>query len=134
MTIGSAVPKRNANLDSNTTFIGGGAKLRIYTGPRPATGAAITTQTLLAEFTCGTPFAPAAANAVLSPTLPAAVNAAAAGTAAWFRLVKADGLTHCDDGDVTDNAGVGDLKLNTTTITAGLQVSVTSWTINRGNP
>ena len=54
---------RNAMLDLITTRAGNGALLRIYdsTGTgRPATGGAVTTQVLLAELTCGTPFASAA--------------------------------------------------------------------------
>jgi fluoride ion exporter CrcB/FEX len=118
---------RNAQLDAITTFVGAGAKLRIYDGARPATGGATTN--LLAEFTLGAPFAPAAAASSLSPTLPAAVNAGATGTATWFRVVKADGVTHCFDGAVG-----AEMTLNTASITAGLQVSITGWTINRGNP
>ena len=98
MATGYAATLRNAQLDANTTFIGGGGKLRIYNGVRPATGGAATT--LLAEFTLATPFAPASSGAVLSPTLPAATTGAAAGTATWFRVVKADGTTQCIDGEI----------------------------------
>lgn len=117
---------RNAQLDAITSFAGAGAKLRIYDGARPATGGAVTN--LLAELTLGSPFAPAASGGVLSPTLPAAVNAGASGTATWFRVVKADGTTHCFDGSVG-----AEMTLNTASITSGLQVSVTGWTITRGN-
>ena len=123
------VLQRNAQLDANTTFIGGGGKLRIYNGTRPATGGAATT--LLAEFTLATPFAPASSGAVLSPTLPAATTGAAAGTATWFRVVKADGTTQCIDGDIAVSGS--DMNLNTTTISAGVAVSVSAWTISRGN-
>jgi hypothetical protein len=118
---------RNAQLDAITSFVGAGGKLRIYDGARPATGGATTN--LLAEFTLGSPFAPAASAATLSPTLPAAVNAGASGTATWFRVVKADGTTQCIDGSVGS-----EMTLNTAAITSGLQVSVTGWTVTRGNP
>lgn len=127
MAAGYATGLRNAQLDAITTYAGAGAKLRIYDGTRPATGGTATT--LLAEFTLGSPFAPAASGGVLSPTLPSAVNASASGTATWFRVVKADGTTHVFDG----SAGA-EMTLNTSTVTSGLQVSVTSWTITRGNP
>jgi hypothetical protein len=118
---------RNAQLDAITAFAGAGAKLRIYDGTRPATGGTATN--LLAELTLGNPFAPASSAGVLSPNLPAAVNAGASGTATWFRVVKADGATHVIDGSVG-----AEMTLNTAAITSGLQVSVTGWTITRGNP
>lgn len=126
MAAGYATALRNAQLDAITTYAGAGAKLRIYDGTRPATGGTATT--LLAEFTLGSPFAPGASGGVLSPTLPSAVNAGASGTATWFRVVKADGTTQCIDGSVGS-----EMTLNTSTVTSGLQVSVTSWTITRGN-
>lgn len=118
---------RNAQLDAITTFVGAGGKLRIYDGTRPATGGTATN--LLAEFTLGSPFAPAALAGALSPNLPTAVNAGASGTATWFRVVKADGTTQCIDGSVGS-----EMTLNTAAITSGLQVSVTGWTVTRGNP
>lgn len=127
MAAGYATTLRNSQLDAITTFVGSGAKLRIYDGTRPATGGTATN--LLVEFTLGTPFAPASSGGVLSPTLPAAVNATGTGTATWFRVVKADGTTFCIDGSVGS-----EMSLNTSAITAGLQVSITAWTVTRGNP
>lgn len=129
-TPGYAVTLRNAQLDAITTFAGSGAKLRIYNGTRPATGGTATT--LLAEFTLGSPFASGAASAVLSPTLPSDTTGAAAGTATWFRIVKADGTTHVLDGSVGTSGA--DLNLNTTTISVGVTVAITGFTITRGNP
>jgi hypothetical protein len=127
MAAGYNTSLRNAQLDAITSFVGAGGKLRIYDGTRPATGGTATN--LLAEFTLGSPFAPAAASATLSPTLPSAVNATASGTATWFRVTKADGTTQAIDGSVG-----AEMTLNTATITTGLQVSVTSWSVTRGNP
>lgn len=129
MTTGYSVSLRNAQLDAITTFAGNGAKLRIYDGARPATGGSVTT--LLAEFTLGSPMAPAAASATLSPTLPSAATGLAAGNATWFRIVKADGTTFVVDG----SAGVSgtDLVINTATVSVGLAVTVVSFSVNRGN-
>jgi hypothetical protein len=127
MAAGYATTLRNSQLDAITTFVGAGAKLRIYDGTRPATGGTVTN--LLAEFTLGSPFAPASSGGVLSPTTPAPVNAGANGTATWYRVVKADGTTFCMDGAVGS-----ELALNTTAITSGLQISITGWTVTRGNP
>jgi hypothetical protein len=129
MTTGYNVLARNAQLDALTTYAGAGAKLRIYDGTRPATGGTATT--LLAEFTLGTPFAPAASAAVLSPTLPSATTGAAAGTATWFRIVKADGTTQVIDGSAGTSGT--DLVLNTATISVGVAVSISAFTITRGN-
>lgn len=126
---GYATALRNAQLDAITTYAGSAAKLRIYNGTRPATGGTATT--LCAEFTLGSPFAAAASSGVLSPTLPAATTGAAACTATWFRVVKADGTTHVIDGSAGTSGA--DLVLNTTTISSGVAVSITSWTITRGN-
>lgn len=126
MAIGSSVELRNARLAARASTVGNAGRLRIYSGARPATGGAATT--LLVEFTLGSPFAPAPSAGVQSPTLPAAVNAATSGTATWFRVTKSDG-TFVEDGDVG-----AEMTLNTNTITAGLQVSVTSWAIIGGNP
>ena len=115
MTTGYSVTLRNAQLDPITTAVGNAGLLRVYDGTRPATGGAATVK--LAEFTLGTPFAPGAAAAVLSPTLPSSTTGLAASTASWFRVVTS-----------------GDLQLNTTTISIGLTINVTSWSITRGNP
>lgn len=124
--IGSSIELRNARLAARATVVGNAGKLVIYNGARPATGGAATTA--LATFTLGSPFASAPSNAVQSPTLPAAVNASATGTATWFRITKADG-TFVEDGDVGQ-----EMTLNTNSITSGLQVQITSWAVTAGNP
>jgi hypothetical protein len=130
MTTGYAEDLRDAQLDAITTFAGNAALLRIYNGTRPATGGAATT--LLGTFTLGSPLAAGAAAGVLSPTLPADTTGAAAGTATWFRIVKADGTTHVIDGSVGTSGA--DLNLNTTTVSVGVALAITAFTITRGNP
>ncbi len=122
---------RDAMLDEITTRAGNAALLRIYDGTRPATGGAATT--LLAELTCGTPFAAAASSGVL--TLGAITDdssANATGTATWFRIVQSDGSTHVMDGDVGTSGS--DLNLTSTSIVATQSVSVSSFVITEGNP
>ena len=131
MTLRYAADLRNAKLDSITTFVGNAALLRIYDGTQPATGG--TPTTLLAELVCGTPFAAAASAGVL--TLGAVTqdpSANATGTATWFRLVKADGTTHCFDG--TCGTSGADLNLTTTSIVSGQPVQILSASITDGNP
>ena len=132
MTLRYNVLLRNAQLDAITTFAGNGALLRIYDGTQPATGGAATT--LLAELTCGTPFAAGASSATLTlGSITQDSSANATGTATWFRIVKSDGTTHVMDGTVTATGGGGDLTLTTASIVTGQPVSVTSFTIARGN-
>lgn len=131
MALAFSTTLRNNMLDQITSAVGASGFLRIYTASRPATGAAITSQTLLAELTCNATFAPGASGGVL--TLNAITqdsSANATGTAAWFRIVTSGG-THVIDGDVGTSGS--DLNLNTTSIVSGAAVSVTSFTITAGN-
>lgn len=131
MALAYIVTLRNSMLDLITTQAGAGALIRIYDGARPATGGATTV--LLAELTGGTPFAPAAASGVLTLTaITQDSSANATGTASWFRIVKADGVTHVLDGSVAVSGS--DLNLTTTSIVSGQPVSITSFTITEGNP
>lgn len=129
MTTGYNVILRNAQLDAITAFAGNSAILRVYAGTRPATGGAATT--LLASFTLGAPLAPGASSGVLSPTLPSDTTGIAAGTATWFRILKSDGTTQVIDGSVGTSGA--DLVLNTATIGVGITVSITAFSITRGN-
>lgn len=131
MAYGFAAGLRNARLDAITTFAGSAAKLRIYSGVRPATGGAVTT--LLAELTLGSPLAPAASGGVLTlNAITGDTSADASGTATWARIVKSDGTTFVADLNVGTSGS--DINLNTTSITAGVPVNVTSMTITDGNP
>lgn len=129
MTIGMSTALRNARLDAITTAAGANAKLRIYSGTRPATGGTATT--LLAELTCNATFAAAASGGVLTlNAITADSSADATGTATWARLVTSGG-TFVLDMDVGTSGS--DLNLNSTAISSGATVSVTSATLTDGN-
>lgn len=129
MTTGYSTTTRNAQLNAITTAVGNAGLCAIYDGTRPATGGAATNK--LAEFTMGSPFAPGAAAAVLSPTLPSNTTGLAAGTATWFRITTSGGTQVIDGSAGTSGT---DMVLNTATISIGLTVSITAFTITRGNP
>lgn len=130
MAIAYAETLRNDQLDEITARAGNAALLRIYDGSRPATGGTATT--LLAELTCGSPFAGAAASGALTANaITADSSANATGTATWFRIVQSDGSTHVLDGDVGTSGS--DLNLDSVSIVAGGTVSVTSFVITGGN-
>lgn len=132
MTLGINVTIRNARLDQIRTAIDAGATggyLRVYDGTRPATGGTATT--LLAELTFSDPSAAAASGGVLTfNAITADSSANASGTATWCRIVDSTGGFVADGSVGTAGA---DYNLNTTTITAGVQVSCTSAAITEGN-
>ena len=100
-----------------------GGKLQIYDGVQPATAdTAIAGQNKLAEFTLANPCFGGAVSGVLTANLPAATVGLFASTATWYRVLKADNTKEWD-GEV----GV-QMTLNSTAITVGAAVSMTSWT------
>lgn len=133
MTISMSTALRNARADAISAAAGASAKLRIYAGSRPANvGTAVSGQTLLAELTCNATFAPAASGGVLTfNSITADSSADNTGTATWARLFKADGTTAVADFDVGTSGS--DINMNSTAITAGSQVAISSFTITEGN-
>mgnify|MGYP003660508350 CR=1 FL=1 len=118
---------RTAMLALIVTRAGNGALFRGYNGTRPATGAGITTQTLLFELTCGTPFG-TVTDDVLTITNPTPANASVTGSWTWWRVVKSDGTTFVMDGASSD------FTLSGTETQAGQPVTLTGLTITEGNP
>lgn len=111
--------------------------LRIYSGGQPATAdTAVTDQVLLAELRFATVSAPAASGGVLTFAALAPATAVASGTAAWFRCLSADGTTVVFDGTVGGSGDGANLTLNTTTITLGGLIGVSSadYTVAASSP
>lgn len=137
MSMGLSTTLRNARLDLIAAAIDGGSgagTLKIYAGTQPATGAAITDQTLLATLTFADPcVASAASGGVLTFDAITGANAAADGTATWARAQDSGG-TFVADFDVTVTGGGGAITLNTVTLVTGGPVTVTSATLTEGNP
>jgi hypothetical protein len=131
MALSYSTTLRNAQLDQITTAVGASGKLRIYSGTRPANVAASITGTMLAELVLNATFAPSAAGGVLTLNSITSATAAATGTATHFRIWQSNGTTAVMDGDV-GTAG-SDLNLNSTSITSGGSVAVTSFTDTAGN-
>jgi len=132
MALSYSTAIRNAQLDAVTTAVGTTAKLRIYSGTRPANVAASITGTQLAELTCNATFAPAASGGVLTlNAITSDSSADATGTATHFRLWNSAGSTAMVDGDVSTSGA--DLNLNSVSLTSGGSVAVTSFTITAGN-
>ncbi|CAJ3073461.1 Uncharacterised protein [Burkholderia pseudomallei] len=130
MTMGFSTAVRNAMLDAITTQAGASALLNIYSGTRPATGGALSGNTLLAQLTCNATFAPASSGGVLTLNSIANATAAATGTAVWARLTTSGGTFVADFGVGTSGT---EIIIGTTSITSGATVSVSSATITAGN-
>lgn len=130
MTMGFSTAVRNAMLDAITTQAGASALLNIYSGTRPATGGALSGNTLLAQLTCNATFAPASSGGVLTLNSIANATAAATGTAVWARLTTSGGTFVADFSVGTSGT---EILIGTTSITSGATVSVSSATITAGN-
>ena len=120
-----------AQLNATTTTVGNAGLLYIYSGTQPSGPAGADGTLVCGPFTLGTPFAPGASAAlpsVLSPTLPANVNASTSVQPTWFR-VKTSGATAVFDG----SAGTSGCDMTIGTPTASQPVAITSWRITSGN-
>lgn len=131
MALGYAASLRNAQLNAVRDAIDAGAgagTLTIYSGTRPATGGAVTTE--VATLTMGDPSAPAAASGSVTYNAITDDASATGGTASWFRIADSVG-TFVMDGDVGTTGS--DLNLNSVTIAAASTVSISSFVITAGN-
>lgn len=126
-----------AALDAGCALCNSGF-IKIYNGTQPADAeTAITTQTLLAQLTfnatafaasvvtgaAGARVATATANAITDDT-----SADNTGTATWFRATKSNGVA-VFDGSVGVPGDTADLILATTSIVAGQDVAISSFTV-----
>jgi len=131
--VGYSVALRDAKNVAITATVGNAGTLTGYSGVRPATCGTATTA--LFTFTMGSPFAPASSVGVLTVTNPASTTGlagAGAGTpVTWWRLSTSAAACVMDG-----SAGISasDINFSTTTISTGLPISITSWTITAGNP
>ena len=122
---------RNAQQQGLITYAGSGAKINIYDGTQPANAnTAVSTQTLLVTLNISGSFG-TDSNGTLTLSSVTNGTAVATGTASWFRITQSNGTTVVMDGSVgTSNA---DMVLDSTSISSGQTVSITSGTIIRNN-
>lgn len=105
----------------------GTAKLQLRSGARPANLTDAAAGTLLAEFDLPDPAFGAAATGVATANAITAVTGDADGDVGHFRVLDRDG-TIVEDSDSVGTSGT-ELVLGTITISTGVDVSVTSWTV-----
>lgn len=124
---------RNAACDAVVDRFDGGSgagTIDIRTGGQPASADDAATGTLLATFTLNdAAFGNSATGTATLDVDPALTTTGlSAGTAGWFRGKDSDGNTVMD-GDVTATGDGGDLTMNTTTVSIGLDLEVTGGTV-----
>lgn len=113
-------------------FATGAGTIKLYSGTRPSTGSAVTTQTLLATLTCSVDCGTTANGVLTFAAITADSSADADGTATWARIQDGDAAFVADLSVGTTGSGA-DLILSTTTIVAGGEVSITAGTLTEGN-
>ncbi|MEY5100361.1 MAG: hypothetical protein RJA36_3080 [Pseudomonadota bacterium] len=134
MTVQFSVTVRNARLDAIETAVGASAVLRIRSGTVPTSVATADSGTVLATLNLPSDWMAAASSGSkeLSGTW-SDTSADATGTAGHFRVYASDGTTAHIQGTITATGGGGDMTLNSTSITSGQAVTVTSFTLTDGN-
>lgn len=130
MSLQFSTTYRNALLDQLATTAGGSEVIKIFTGSVPANCATSDSGTKLCEFDLagsGDWNAASGGQKTLA-SLTISANAAASGTAGYFRLYDSSANCHMQ-GTVTATGGGGDMTLDNTSINSGQQVNITGFTL-----
>lgn len=126
-----SIAAMQAQLAATVATVGNAGLLYLYSGTQPSSTAGADGTLVAGPFTLGSPFGPASTSAfpsVLSPTLPANVNASASVQPTWYR-VKTSGAVVVFDG----SAGTSGADMTVGLPTSGQPVAITAWTITSGN-
>jgi hypothetical protein len=129
-----ATSLRNAILDSIESHIGTSPVLRIRSGSAPTNVSDADTGTVLSTIVLPSDWLAAASGGVKSKSGTwEDASADATGTAGHFRIYQSDGTTTMIQGSVTATGGGGQLELNSTSLTSGQPVTITSASFTAGN-
>ena len=135
MTIAMTLAMRTARLQTVLDAIDAGigpAEMRFYTSPRPASGAAITTETLIGTNVLTDP-AGTITDAVLSfSPISDDVSADANGDIGWVRIGDADGAFVMDM-DCGESGSGAEIIFNTVTARVGGIIQILSGSLTEGN-
>lgn len=110
----------------------GAGKFLFYTAPRPAAGAALTTQVLLGTLVLQEPCGTVDAGVLTFAPISDDQLADADGIAVWVRALDGDNAWVLDM-DVTDALGPGPVKMNTTQVYQHGILRITSAVLVEGN-
>lgn len=134
LSLSNATAQVACNAVADAVDAGAGTSLlRIYSGSVPASAdTALGAQVVLVEFELPEPSFGNAVDANPGATATNepvdSVQADATGTATFFRILNGDGNV-VFQGSVSDTGGAGDLKLSSTSIISGIDVTVVSLTL-----
>jgi hypothetical protein len=130
MTLYYSNATRHAQNEGLITYAATNSQFNLYSGTQPANAnTAITTQVLLVSMPIAGVFG-TDTNGTLTLGAVTQTNAAASGTASFFRIFKSDNSVVMDGSVGLSSA---DLILNSVDIAAGQSVDITAGTIIRGN-
>lgn len=124
---------RNARLNAIETTIGTSPKLRIYTGPMPASCASVTSGTLLHTLTLPSDWMAAASGGEKVKAGTWSGTAAVAGTAGHYRIYDSANTTCHEQGSITLTGGGGAATMDNLDITIGQIIAITKKTVIDGN-
>lgn len=134
MALQLSVAVRNAMLDAIESTINTSAVLKIRTTSVPANCAAADAGTVLATLSLPSDWlAAASSGAKAKAGTWEDASADATGTAAHFRIYASDGTTCGMQGTVTATGGGGDLTLDSVSVTAGQDITITSFSLTAAN-
>lgn len=126
MALNYATSLKNTMLDAITTALGASAFLEILDASSP--------QVVLARIPLANPVAPGASSGVLTFTMPQSdTSADATGVAAAARIVDSNSPENILISGLTVGTSGTDIVVDNTSINAGQQVSISSFTITGGN-
>lgn len=129
MRISTAWRNQAADAASQIDNGSGTAKLQLRSGSPPTNLTDAAAGTLLAEFDLPNPSFGEPSNGTATANSITAVEGLAAGTVGHFRVLDRDG-DPVEDSDSVGTSGQVELTLNTLTISEGVDVTVTSWTVS----
>lgn len=128
-----SVAVRDAQNDQLETTVGTSPKLQLRSGGAPANCAAADSGTLLAELTLPSDWMAASSSGAKAKSGTWSGTGSNTGTIAHFRLKDSGGTTCHMQGSVTVSGGGGDMTVDNTSITSGQSVTVSTFSITRGN-
>lgn len=124
MAIQFDVAIRNSMADAITAQMGSNARLKIYDGTPPANlAASLSGNNLLVDLPCSATFAPVGSGGTLTLNTITTTNAAATGTASFFRFTTSGGTAKIQG---TVGTTANDLNLTSTSIVSGAPVAINS--------
>lgn len=125
MAVTNSAALRNAWLDTITTTLGAGWKLKLRTGNPPTNVSLASTGTVVATYTPTAAAASAGAKQMIATTVSVAASAANGGSAMHYELTTSGDVVH-ERGTVTATGGAGDIEIDNLNIASGQTVNVTS--------